>query len=99
VTERPVVPTVYLVVCVVLLALTALTTVVGRVHLGAWNLPVALAIAIVKALLVAMFFMQLRRADAQSRLAFAGAILWLLILFLGSMDDYVTRTWMTLPGK
>jgi cytochrome c oxidase subunit 4 len=98
-TERPISPAVSVAVCVVLLALTLVTTLLGRVPLGPWNLPVALGIAVVKALLVALYFMHLRLGDSLSRLALAGGVLWLLILFLGAMDDYVTRAWVPFAGK
>lgn len=97
--ERTISRVTYLVVCGALLALTLLTTVLGRVPLGAWNLPVALAIAGAKALLVAVYFMHLRVGDSLSRLAFAGGVVWLLILFLGTLDDYLTRAWLPIPGK
>ncbi len=42
-----------------LLMLTALTVAAAQIDLGGWNLPVALAIATLKATLVALFFMHL----------------------------------------
>ncbi len=43
-----------------LLALTALTLATARIDLGEWNVVLALAIASVKAALVALFFMHLK---------------------------------------
>jgi len=43
-----------------LIVLTVLTVLVAGVDLGGWNVPMAIAIATVKAALVALFFMHLR---------------------------------------
>jgi len=43
-----------------LMALTIITVLAARVHFGQFNLVIALAIATIKATLVAMFFMHLR---------------------------------------
>jgi cytochrome c oxidase subunit 4 len=83
----------YLLVWAALIILTATTTGVAFIDLGAqWNTVVALAIAAGKTLLVVLYFMHLRYA---SRLTwvFAGAgLFWLLILVAGTMDDVLTRT-------
>ena len=53
------------------MVLTALTVWAAYQHLGVWNTPVALAIAVAKALMVALIFMHLRvlaEADALRRL-------------------------------
>jgi cytochrome c oxidase subunit 4 len=86
-------------VCLALLALTLLTTVLGRIPLGPWNLPIALLIAGTKALLIALYFMHLRWGPGIMRLVTAGGLLWLFILLAGVMDDYLTRAWLPIPGK
>jgi len=86
-------------VCAGLLVLTLVTTLVGRVHLGPWNLPIALAIAGAKATLIVLYFMHARWSGGLSRLVAVGGILWLFILVAGAMDDYVTRAWLPIPGK
>lgn len=43
-----------------LIVLTVLTVLVAGVDLGGWNVPMAIAIATLKAALVALFFMHLR---------------------------------------
>lgn len=85
--------------CAALLALTASTTVLGRMDLGPFNLPVALAISAAKALVIALYFMHLRWEHGVVRLAAAGSLLWLAILLLGTLDDYATRTWLAIPGR
>ena len=60
--------------------------------LGWGNTAIALGIAVVKALLVAAFFMHLRHSARLNWVfAFAG-IFWLGILITLAMSDYVTRT-------
>jgi len=82
---------VYAVVCVSLLILTALTWALGQVDLGRSSLPIALAIASCKALLVAFFFMHLRYSPRRTRLVGAAGMMWLAILLLITMSDYFTR--------
>jgi cytochrome c oxidase subunit 4 len=80
--------------------LTVLTATVSTINLGQFSGPVALAIASIKALLVAMFFMHLRyeRQKIVWIVAIAG-VFWLSILFVLSMSDYVTRGYLSVPGK
>jgi cytochrome c oxidase subunit IV len=83
----------YLLVFLALLILTLITTGIAFVDLGAgWNTTIALAIAVTKALLVALYFMHLRTSSPLTIL-FAGAgIFWLGILFALTMSDYLTRS-------
>jgi cytochrome c oxidase subunit IV len=95
-----VVPTrTYLAVCAVLLALTATTIGVAHIDLRGWNSAVAMAIAVVKAVLIAVVFMHLRASPPMTRLVGLAALLWLGILIVGTMDDIVTRGWLPIPGK
>ena len=82
-----------------LLALTLITTLVARVDLGAWHLPVALAIAAGKTLLIVLYFMHLRWSPGLFGLVALGAVLWLGFLLGGTMDDYATREWLLPPGR
>ena len=74
-----------------LVLLLATTTGLAFLPLGRWNLVVALAIGATKALIVVIFFMELRRSSGLVRV-FAGAgFLWLLILLGLTGADYATR--------
>ena len=74
-----------------LLGLTALTTWVAFMDFGVMNTVVAMTIAIVKALLVVLWFMHVRYSGRLVWI-FAGAgALWLLFLFGLTMADYDTR--------
>ena len=89
----------YLWVFAALIALTVVTTLVAYVDLGRFSVMVALAIAVCKMLLVALFFMHLRYSTRLTQLVVGGGLLWLGILFLLTMSDYVTRGWLPVPGK
>ncbi|MFL6597161.1 MAG: cytochrome C oxidase subunit IV family protein [Chthoniobacterales bacterium] len=77
--------------CAALMALLALTWSIGYVNLGLFNVVVALAISIIKALLVALFFMHIKGSSRLLHLAATAGIIWLLILFSLTLGDYFTR--------
>lgn len=74
-----------------LLVLTALTTGVAEIDLGALNSPVAMLIAAAKATLVALFFMHLRWSGYRMRFAAAAGLLWLSLMFAFVLGDMATR--------
>jgi len=78
-------------VWVALLALLAVTFAAARLPLGQFGMPVNLSIAAMKALLVAVFFMHLRRAGGLVRLASLLGLAWLVILLALACADYLTR--------
>ncbi|HVR70727.1 MAG TPA: cytochrome C oxidase subunit IV family protein [Vicinamibacteria bacterium] len=84
------VPT-YVGVFLALLVLTALTVAAARVDLGPFNTPVALAIAVAKALLVILFFMHVKYGPRLNALAIAAAVFWLFHLVVGTAADYYAR--------
>jgi|SRR5581483_404653 len=90
---------IYTLVFVGLLALTAATTAVAYVDLGPFSVVVALAIAVIKMLLVALFFMHLRHSAVLTRIVVLGGLLWLAILIGLTMTDFASRTWTSIPGK
>jgi cytochrome c oxidase subunit 4 len=82
-----------------LLALTAATTAVAYTDLGPFNIVMALFIAVLKMLLVALFFMHLRHSTILTKVVVGGGMLWLAILLVFSLADFVTRGWLPVPGK
>ncbi len=84
----------YLGVFVALMVLTAVTVWAAFLHLGVWNTPVALAIAVTKALLVGWIFMHLRYSPKLTLFAVTASILWLAFLILITVSDYVSRPWL-----
>jgi cytochrome c oxidase subunit 4 len=74
-----------------LLALLCLTITLAYQRLGAFNTPIALAIALTKALIVAAIFMELRERRSLV-IAFASAgFFWLAILMWLAATDFTTR--------
>ncbi len=80
-----------------LMVLTAVTVSVAFVDLGALNFPVALAIAILKATLVVLFFMHVKYSSKLTKLVVGSAFFFLIILFGLTMSDYLSRGWFVSP--
>ena len=76
-----------------LMVLTVLTVVASRFDFGAWNTFVAMAIAIVKATLVILFFMHVIHASRLTWVVVLASFLWLGVLFVLTFSDYLTRLW------
>lgn len=89
----------YVGVLLTLLVLTVVTTLVAFVDLGNFSVVVALAIAVCKMLLVALFFMHVRYSTRLTRLVILGGLMWLALLLLLTLTDFVTRGWIGTPGK
>jgi cytochrome c oxidase subunit IV len=84
----------YFTIYAVLMACTYLTWQIAYFDLGPLNTVAALAIAVLKAVLVILFFMHAR----ETRLAWvvvAGGVFWLALLLALTMSDFLTRGWMT----
>jgi cytochrome c oxidase subunit 4 len=88
----------YVLVFLALWFFTGLTVVAAYTNLGVFNTPVALGIAIVKALLVVLVFMHVWYSPRLTKLVAGGALLWLLILLFITLADYVSRGWLGYPG-
>jgi cytochrome c oxidase subunit IV len=87
----------YITVWVSLLVLLGLTVGAAYIPLGEFNTITAITIAVIKAVIIGLYFMHLRYS---SRLnwVFAGAgFFWLLILFTLALGDYATRSRMPSP--
>jgi cytochrome c oxidase subunit 4 len=89
----------YLLVFAALIGLTLLTTAVAFVNLGDFSVVVALAIAVCKMLLVALFFMHVRHSTQLTKLVLAGALVWLGILIVLTLTDFTTRGLAGVPGR
>jgi cytochrome c oxidase subunit 4 len=76
-----------------LLLLTALTVFVSTLELGPFNAIVALTIATIKALLVLLFFMELRYSTALTKVAVVAAVFFFFLLAGLTLSDYLTRGW------
>jgi cytochrome c oxidase subunit 4 len=83
---------VYFAVFAALLVGTWLTVVAAHQDFGAFNTPVALAIATTKASLVIVFFMHVKYSPRLITLVVVGSFVWLAILLFITLSDYLTRT-------
>jgi cytochrome c oxidase subunit 4 len=82
----------YLLVWGTLLVLTVLTYVLARIHLPSpWGVLVALAIALAKGTLVALFFMHLWDQAGANRLVFATSLVFVALLIGLIIADNATR--------
>jgi cytochrome c oxidase subunit IV len=82
---------IYVMVYLALMVLLVVTVAVAFVDLGILNLPVAMAIATVKAALVVWYFMHCNDASPMIRFCVWGSLLGLFLLFLFTFSDYLTR--------
>ncbi len=90
----------YIWVWVALMCLTGLTGGVSFINLQRWSAPIAFAIALIKALLVATFFMHLLYEKQKIVWVWSAVgIVWLSIMIVLTMDDYVTRGFLHVPGR
>ncbi len=88
----------YVKVFLALIVLTALTTGVAYIDLGAFNTVVALVIAVCKASLVVLFFMHLKEQAGMTRVVIIAAVLWLAVLIVITLSDRFTRHWVPSNG-
>jgi cytochrome c oxidase subunit 4 len=54
----------------------------------------ALAIAFAKAALIVLVFMHVQYSSRLTKLFAAAGFFWLIILFLFTFSDYLTRAWL-----
>jgi caa(3)-type oxidase subunit IV len=78
-----------------LLVLLTLTAASSFIRMGPGNLATTLAISAAKMGVIAVFFMELKRAGNLLRLAAVVGLMWLMILLMLVLADYLTR----FPGK
>ena len=86
-------PTVYLIIFGVLMIGTLLTAGMAYVPLGAFNAPVAIAIACTKAVFVVLFFMHVKYSSRLVKLTVSAGFFTFLVLVIMTMLDYFTRAW------
>jgi len=95
--EHHVPRTTYYAIFVSLMVLTFATVGLAFVNLGMFNVTVALAVAVTKAALVVMFFMHMKYSSPLIKLVGFAAMVWLGMLLLITLSDYLTRGWLMAP--
>src|SRR5215475_15065460 len=88
-------PGLYLVIITILFTLTVATWLIAFVNLGIFNPVVALAIAVIKAVLVILFFMHVRYSSKLTMVTVCAGFFWLLIMITLSLSDYISRDWLS----
>ncbi len=92
--EQVVEKKVYFGVFAALMVLTAATVIAARIDMGVLNTPIALVIAVTKAILVVLFFMHVRYSSKLTKLMVGAGFLWLGIMIVLIMMDFVSRGWV-----
>jgi len=92
-TEHAITPKTYFTVFAALLVLTVVTTSVAYLDLHRFNIVVAIAIALTKALLVILYFMHVRYSSKVTKVYVFVGVVWLGLLVVGVLHDILTRGW------
>ena len=96
--EHIVGPKVYVSIFLALMVFTGLTVGAAFINLGPFNAVVALTIAVIKALLVILFFMHVRYSSKMVMVLIIAGFFWMGIMFVLTMSDYISRLWGSYPG-
>ncbi len=84
---------------VALMVLLSLTFFLAHVDLGPANLLSGIIIALIKAALVAAFFMNLWESDGINRIFAIAGVFMLVVLLTLALSDFLTRGWLAMPGE
>ncbi len=99
-TQHHIIPKkVYYAIFAALMILLFATVGVAYLPLGAWGIYVAMTIAIIKALLVVLYFMHVRYGSHLTWVVAGAGFVWLIIMFGITMTDYATRSWLPVLSK
>jgi cytochrome c oxidase subunit 4 len=86
-------PGVYIVIFLTLLVFTALTVGASYIEMGIFNPVIALAIGVIKATLVVLFFMGVKYSTKLTKLTvFAGLFTFMALVGM-TLADYFSRAW------
>jgi cytochrome c oxidase subunit 4 len=93
----------YIVIFIALLALLGVAVAVTFIPYDRLGVPglgvlVALSIAAAKAYLVALYFMHLKLESRLIQVVALAGLFWLAILFVLTLNDYLTRGWFPLTS-
>jgi cytochrome c oxidase subunit 4 len=83
----------YYLIFLILMVGTGLTWWIATIDLGAMNNVLMLGIAVTKATLVVLFFMHVKYSSRLTWLVVAGAVFFLMILIVLTLNDYLARSW------
>lgn len=86
-------PKIYVFVFLALLCFTFTTYGVAMIDLGQFNALVAICIAMIKSMLVILFFMHVKYSPKMTKVTVFAGFCFLLILLTLTMTDYISRPW------
>ena len=89
----------YLMVFSALTFLMFLTVGVATIHLGPFNIVVAMAIAITKAVLIMLFFMHVKYSSKLTWVFVAGAFVWFALMIVLVSMDFASRGMQVYPSS
>jgi cytochrome c oxidase subunit IV len=95
--EHIVGPKIYVSIFLALMFFTALTVGVAFINLGVLNPVIALTIAVIKAVLVILFFMHVRYSSKMVMVLVISGFFWMGIMLVLTMSDYISRVWSSYP--
>ncbi len=82
-----------------LMLLLVATVGAAELPLGPLNFPVAMLIATTKTVLIIFYFMHLTGTDKLTKTIVGTMFLWLVLMILMIMMDYLSRDWLQILGK
>lgn len=86
-------PAVYGMIFGVLMLGTLLTVGASMINLGPLNAPIAIGIAVTKAVFVVLFFMHVKYSSKLVKLTVSAGFFTFIVLCMMSLLDYVSRAW------
>ena len=99
-TTRHIIPVpTFLVIYGVLMGLLLLTVGAALLDLGPYQFAAAMTIAIIKAVLIVLYFMHVRYSERLTWIFSGASFLWLVVLIAFTLNDYLTRGWLNIYGK
>jgi cytochrome c oxidase subunit 4 len=99
-TNRHIIPvSTFLIIYGLLMGLFVLTVIAARTDLGPYQFRAAMTIAIIKAVLIVLYFMHVRYSERLTWIFSGASFLWLVVLIAFTLSDYLTRGWLNIDGK
>jgi cytochrome c oxidase subunit IV len=89
----------YVQIFVALIVLLFATIGAAYLPLGPLHFPVAMTIAVAKAVLIVLFFMHLLHSHRLTAVVSIAGFLWLAIMIALTLSDYLSRDSLHIPGK
>jgi cytochrome c oxidase subunit IV len=89
----------YVAVFIALLLLLVATVGAAHLPLGDWHFPVAMTIAVAKAVLIVLFFMHVLHSHRMTMVVAVAGFLWLGIMLALTLSDYLSRDELHILGK